>query len=55
MIGGRITITDTLLSQAKNEEEILFILGHEMGHIQNRDVLRSLARSMPIKVTLEML
>jgi hypothetical protein len=44
-----------LLERAKTKEEILFILGHELSHIKNRDTLRALTRSMPFTAMLQFL
>lgn len=54
-LGGHITITKKLLQNAKTEEEILFILGHERAHIYNRDVISGLAKSIPITLVTEIL
>lgn len=54
-LGGKISITNKLLEKAETEEEILFILGHERAHIENRDVLIDLARTTPISLTLKSL
>ena len=43
--GGIILVTDTLLRQAETENELAFVLGHEIGHFSNRDHLRQLGRA----------
>ncbi len=44
--GGRILVTRGLLDGASSENELAFVLGHELGHFRNRDHLRSLGRGM---------
>ena len=40
--GGIIILTDDLFELAENEEQILSVLAHEMGHVQYQHGLRSL-------------
>jgi len=40
--GGVLLITDDLIKLAKNDEEIIAVLAHEIGHIEYRHGLRSL-------------
>ena len=35
--GGRIVIMSGLLNKMGSENELIFILGHEIGHMKNRD------------------
>ncbi|MEL7186710.1 MAG: M48 family metallopeptidase [Pseudomonadota bacterium] len=42
--GGLIVVTKGLLDEVESENELAFILGHELGHFQNRDHLRALGR-----------
>jgi predicted Zn-dependent protease len=42
--GGLIVVTRGLLDNADSENELAFILGHELGHFQQRDHLRILGR-----------
>lgn len=42
--GGRIVVTRGLLEQAESENEIAFVLGHELGHFRGRDHLRGIGR-----------
>lgn len=44
--GGRIIVFSGLLDKAASENEVAFILGHEMGHYANRDHLRGLGRTL---------
>lgn len=40
--GGHILITTALLDKMQSENSLVFILGHELGHFQNRDHLRGI-------------
>lgn len=42
--GGTIVVTDGLLDAVESENELAFVLGHELGHFRNRDHMRSLGR-----------
>jgi Zn-dependent protease with chaperone function len=42
--GGLIVVTQGLLDQVESENELAFVLGHELGHFRNRDHLRALGR-----------
>lgn len=42
--GGLIIVTQGLLDQVESENELAFVLGHELGHFRNRDHLRALGR-----------
>lgn len=44
--GGLIIVTTGLLDQVESENELAFVLGHELGHYRNRDHLRSLGRGI---------
>jgi Zn-dependent protease with chaperone function len=44
--GGLIIVTQGLLDQVESENELAFVLGHELGHFRNRDHLRALGRGM---------
>lgn len=44
--GGHILVLSGLLKQAKSQNEVDFILGHELGHLAHRDHLRSLGRGL---------
>ena len=48
--GGLIVVTSGLLDRAATENELAFVLGHELGHFRNRDHLRMLGRSVAIAV-----
>ena len=44
--GGLIIVTEGLLDQVESENELAFVLGHELGHFRNRDHLRALGRGL---------
>lgn len=44
--GGHIIVTTALLKGAESENEIAFVLAHELGHHINRDPLKGLGRSL---------
>lgn len=44
--GGRIVLTTGILDAIGSGNELAFILGHELGHIQRRDHLRGLGRGL---------
>ncbi|MFK5998942.1 MAG: M48 family metallopeptidase [Rhodobacterales bacterium] len=43
--GGRIVLFDGLVQAADSPEEVAAVLGHEMGHVVNRDPVRLTLRS----------
>ena len=51
-LGANIIVTEWLLENIENEEELLFILVHEKAHIDNRDILSGFAKSAPISLAL---
>jgi len=44
--GGNIVVCQGLLDQVASENELAFVLCHEMGHYAHRDHLRGLGRTM---------
>ena len=44
--GGAILVTTGLLKSVRSENELAFVLGHEMGHFKNRDHLNGLGRQL---------
>lgn len=44
--GGNIIVTESLLNELKDPDSLLFVLGHELGHFQNRDHLKKLGRDL---------
>jgi beta-barrel assembly-enhancing protease len=50
--GGTIIVFRGLLQEAKSPDELAGVLGHEMGHVRNRDVMQSLLRQAGLSVLL---
>jgi len=50
--GGLIVVTEGLLDQVESENELAFVLGHELGHFRNRDHLRALGRGIVLSLFL---
>ena len=50
--GGQIVIFRGLLQEAKNPDELAGVLGHEIGHVRNRDVMQALLRQMGLSFVL---
>jgi Zn-dependent protease with chaperone function len=46
--GGLIIVTTGLIDGVASENELAFVLGHELGHFHNRDHLRGLGRGLAI-------
>jgi len=44
--GGLIIVTQGLLDEVESENELAFVIGHELGHFRNRDHLRALGRGI---------
>ncbi len=44
--GGYITVFSGLLKIVRSENELAFVLGHELGHFKHRDHLRGLGRGL---------
>jgi predicted Zn-dependent protease len=50
--GGQLLVTRALLEQAASENEVAFVLGHELGHLAGRDPLRALGRGLLVRLAL---
>jgi predicted Zn-dependent protease len=50
--GGMILVTEGLLDGAQSENEVAFILAHELGHFHHRDHLRGVTRRLLFQVLL---
>lgn len=50
--GGLILVTSGLIAEATSENELAFVLAHEIGHFRNRDHLRGLGRKALLSVLL---
>jgi predicted Zn-dependent protease len=46
--GGTVVVTSGLVGEAATENELAFVLGHELGHFRYRDHLRGLGRGVVI-------
>lgn len=53
--GGTIGVTRGLLGALKEDEELAFVLAHELGHFQNRDHLRGVGRAVGAGVVFALL
>lgn len=43
---GYVYVTQGFLGFAQSEDEVAFVLGHEVGHVANRDSIKSLKKSI---------
>jgi beta-barrel assembly-enhancing protease len=50
--GGIIVISAGLLEFADSPEEVAAVIAHEMGHVENRDVITRLIRELSINILL---
>ncbi|MEB3272833.1 MAG: M48 family metallopeptidase [Prochlorothrix sp.] len=50
--GDRVIIYRGLLDQMGSENELMMVLGHELGHFAHRDHLRGLGRGIVVRVAL---
>lgn len=48
--GGLIIVSQGLLDQVESENELAFVLGHELGHYKNRDHIRALGRGIVLSM-----
>lgn len=44
--GGSIIIVDSLLENIKSENELAFVIAHEIGHFHHRHILKNFGRSL---------
>ena len=52
---GNINITQGFLDSIENQEELIFVMAHEMAHIKNRDVLKAFTTEIPLQLTMILL
>jgi len=52
---AKIVITKWFLNNIKNQEELLFVIAHEMGHIAHRDVLKKTINVLSYKISIYLL
>ncbi len=50
--GGLIVVTTGLLDAVESENELAFVIGHELGHFRNRDHIRHLGRGVAVSMLL---
>ena len=50
--GDVIVIYEGLLKQVESENELMMVLGHELGHFAHRDHLRGLGRALLLRIAL---
>ncbi|MEO0971618.1 MAG: M48 family metallopeptidase [Pseudomonadota bacterium] len=48
--GGHVLVTRGLLDAVASENELAFVLAHELGHFHNRDHLRTLGRVLVLQI-----
>jgi Zn-dependent protease with chaperone function len=53
MPGDSITVTRGLLEQVESENELAFVLAHEIGHFAGRDHLQAIGRALVLSLTLQ--
>ena len=50
MVGGQVGVTPDLLQMVSSTPGLAMVLGHELGHHQNRHVLRNLGRLLILRL-----
>ncbi|MGB5709345.1 MAG: M48 family metallopeptidase, partial [Waterburya sp.] len=53
--GNKVIIYQGLLKEVGSENELMMILGHELGHFTHRDHLRSLGNVLVLRITISSL
>jgi predicted Zn-dependent protease len=48
--GDRVILYQGLLAQTESENELMMVMGHELGHFANRDHLRRLGRGLLLQL-----
>lgn len=49
-LGGRLMVTEGALEELKNENELAFVICHELGHFYGRHVIKAMGRSLSLTV-----
>jgi beta-barrel assembly-enhancing protease len=50
--GGHVVVFSGLIGGASSADEVAGVIGHELGHVENRDVLESLLRQFGLSLVL---
>lgn len=50
--GDRVLMYRGLIAEAESENELMMVLGHELGHFTNRDHLRGIARQLAFQTAI---
>ena len=50
--GGAVGVTSALLDSVQSENELAFVLGHELGHLAGRHHLQAMGRSLLLSLAL---
>ncbi|MGB2923728.1 MAG: M48 family metallopeptidase [Limnothrix sp.] len=53
--GDTIIVYQGLLNQMESENELMMVLGHEIGHFANRDHLRNIGRTLVVRTVISSL
>jgi predicted Zn-dependent protease len=53
--GDRIIIYKGLLNKVQSENELMMVLGHELGHFANRDHIRAIVRQLGLSIAITMI
>lgn len=53
--GGRIFVTSGLIEKAESENELAFVICHEIGHHYNRDILKGMGTQAVVGLALSLL
>jgi len=53
--GGHIYVTRGLYNEFKNDNELAFVLGHEIAHVEDRDAIKNLERDAAFKALIKLL
>lgn len=51
-LGGNMFITREFLESVEYIETLDFVIGHEIAHIEHRDMLKSMIPSLPVHIIL---
>ena len=54
MVGGNMSVTQGLLDKLETENELAFVICHEIGHLYHRDVINGLGRQVGLAVIMSL-